>query len=277
MNSLTIVFCEGGHDIAFLTRLLLWSGFEDYNKEIHKFPIPFNNLFSSELKKINLSERKLGYVGASHKIPSAAFKKDNDFFFIHNLNGDGKERERREVFDLYKEIKGKDGFSTGYDFGYKFLYFFDADDIGVDNRLELISAEIGLTPTLLNGQLQLHDNDTYGAYIYHDSANGLNTGTLEDIIFDLVKVRHGAIFSAASDYLDRNRLPPQSCCELRIRDGVEGYGTANKFKLKKSIISTMGQLQFSGSSNIVVIKNSDFFKSVDLAASQVCNDIIRMF
>ncbi len=277
MNSLTIVLCEGGHDIAFLTRLLLWSGFKDYNKEINKFPKPFDNLFSIELKKINLSERKLGYVGASHKIPSAAFIKDDNFVFIHNLNGDGKAKERREVYDLYKDIKGQDSFSSKFNFTYKFLYFFDADDIGVTKRLEQISAEIGLKTKLQNGQLQTHNDDTHGAYIYHDSMNGLYTGTLEDIIFDLVKTRHSSIFGAASTYLSDNKLPAQSCCELRIKDGKEVYGTANKFKEKKSIISTMGQLQFSGSSNIVVIKNSDFFKSTDLAASQACNDIIRMF
>ncbi|APS29998.1 hypothetical protein H4F38_10410 [Pectobacterium brasiliense] len=277
MNNITIVFCEGGHDIAFLTRLLLWSGFEDYDKKVEKFHTPFNNLFSNELKKIDFSERKLGYVGASHRIPSAAFHKTNNLVFIHNLNGDGKERERKEVLELYKKIRGPDPFSKNFDFTYKFLYFFDADQIGVNIRLQQISQEIGLSSPLVNGELRTHDDDIYGSYIYHDAGNGLTTGVLEDVIFDLVKGGNANVFTAASSYLQSHQLPTQRCCELKIRNGQEVYGTANKFKIKKSIISIMGQLQFSGSSNIVVIKNSDFFKSADIAVSQVCNDIVSMF
>jgi len=277
MNNITIVFCEGGHDIAFLTRLLMWSGFEDYDKRVEKFLPPFNTLFSNELKKINLSERKPGFVGASHRVPSAAFTKNDNLVFIHNLNGDGKERERREVFEIYKKIRGADSFSSKFNFSYKFLYFFDADDVGINVRLQHVSQEIGLNNNLINGKLKRHEGDTYGAYIYHDAGNGLDTGVLEDIISDLVKARHSDIFHAATHYLASNALPSQRCCELRIRNGQETYGAANKFKIKKSIISTMGQLQFSGSSNIVVIKNSDFFKSNDIASSQVCNDIVNMF
>jgi len=50
-----------------------------------------------------------------------------------------------------------------------------------------------------------------------------------------------------------------------------------EFKKLKSIISSAGQLQFSGSSNAVIIANSDYIKKSDIDANVHCQNIIKLF
>lgn len=50
-----------------------------------------------------------------------------------------------------------------------------------------------------------------------------------------------------------------------------------QFKKQKSVISIAGQLQFSGSSNAVIIANSDYIKKDDILKNTHCRNIIKLF
>lgn len=51
MNKIIIVFCEGDHDIAFLSRVLYVHGFTPYNKKVKDFLHPLNKLYMNNLSK----------------------------------------------------------------------------------------------------------------------------------------------------------------------------------------------------------------------------------
>jgi len=278
INNIIVVFCEGGHDIAFLTRLLLCSDYVDYGRKVSEFITPFNKQFSKELSSINLSEKKLGDIGASYKVPSVALAKDDCLVFIHNLKGDGRLVERTALKDLYTNIVGEDDFSAEFNFNFKFLYFFDADEVGVTTRLNNLTTELALETNLTNGSVvQNRDGHKFGSYIFHNIESADGHGDLEDVIFTLIKQNEEALFSLTDGFIKGNLLNSDRQRELRILNGTEVYDPRNKFKVKKSILNTLGQFQFSGSSNVVIIKNSDYFKKTDILGSDICSTIIGMF
>lgn len=79
---------------------------------------------------------------------------------------------------MYKELSGTDDFSI--EIAYRFLYFFDADELGIDARITDIKNEIGLEEAtqLSNGSIIDFDGSEWGGYIFHDIQTQL--GTLED-------------------------------------------------------------------------------------------------
>ncbi|HBY6009932.1 TPA: hypothetical protein MIZ77_26270, partial [Klebsiella pneumoniae] len=79
---------------------------------------------------------------------------------------------------MYKELSGTDDFSI--EIAYRFLYLFDADELGIDARITDIKNEIGLEEAtqLSNGSIIDFDGSEWGGYIFHDIQTQL--GTLED-------------------------------------------------------------------------------------------------
>ena len=50
-----------------------------------------------------------------------------------------------------------------------------------------------------------------------------------------------------------------------------------QFREAKFIISIAGQLQFSASSNSVIIANSDYIQKKDILDNKICTDIKTLF
>lgn len=51
MEKICIVFCEGQHDIAFVSRVLKVNGYNGYDKKIKQFIKPFDTLFKRQLEE----------------------------------------------------------------------------------------------------------------------------------------------------------------------------------------------------------------------------------
>lgn len=73
-----IAICEGQHDVAFLSRVLLVNGFSLEDKKIGQLPIPFNKRFEAELSEVRVPDRKLGFQTPGPNLPSASFKRTID-------------------------------------------------------------------------------------------------------------------------------------------------------------------------------------------------------
>ncbi len=177
-NRVIVAFCEGQHDVAFLSRILLVNGFQLQDLKIGQLPPPFDKRFEKELSQVRIPDKKLGFQPNGPKLPSVCFYHNGNLIFIHNLNGDGRSRERAELVTMYKELSGTDDFSI--EIAYRFLYFFDADELGIDARITEIKNEIGLEDTtqLSNGSIIEFNGSEWGGYIFHDVNTQL--GTLED-------------------------------------------------------------------------------------------------
>lgn len=271
MNNITIVFCEGQHDIAFLSKLLFLEGYKKYDKKLSSFCSPFGEQFMSILKETNISDRKLGFQTV-YKVPSVSLYKDSNLVLFHNMGGDGRTEERKEVLKVYRELKGDDDFSSNYEFDYKFLYFLDADDISITERVASLNDELSLDTPIVHGNVITSNNSKWGCYIFHDTED---SGVLEDLLLSLMKPSNERIFEESKKFIDTIGM-----CENRQKEYVchkDTYKTAKKFKEKKSLISIAGQLQFSSMSNAVIIANSDYIKRSDIVDNPYCKDIISLF
>ncbi|MCB2300114.1 hypothetical protein [Clostridium tagluense] len=276
MTNIIISFCEGHHDIAFLSRVLQINEFKPYKNKIKDFPTPLNTLFQQKLASKNISDSKLGFQTNSI-IPAVALYKNNTVALFHNLNGDKREMERKEILDMYQNLIGDseiDEFTSTPKIQFRFIFFFDADDIGVDLRVIELNSELNLSEKINHNRISKIDDHEWGCYIFHKEED---SGDLEDILLDLMVKDNESIFSNCKDYLQTNELSDNRRRAYICTSEKEDYKSHNNYKNKKSLISVAGQLQFSGSNNSVIISNSDYIKKSDLEVNIHCLNINGLF
>ena len=265
MSNITITLCEGQDDIAFLTRILYIQGFEKYNGKLENFIKPFDKLFISKIKQAD----KFGFSPANYLIPSVVLTKDNNYVLLHNLGGDsdGRSSEIKNILDMYNGIKSdKDDFSN-YDFDYKFLLFFDADE-DIKTREKSVC-------DLLEREIKHNKmTENYGLYVFHKDGRG----TLEDILLELMVHGNESEFDSAKKFVEENKFDDEERCkEFVCSNTKEEHKGSSKFYEKKSIISIAGQLQFSAKSNSVIVEKSDYIQKSDLLTNGICKEIADMF
>jgi len=270
-----IAICEGQHDVAFLSRVLLVNGFSLQNKKIGQLPKPFNKRFEVELTEVRVPDRKLGFQAPGPNLPSVSFVKDGRLVFVHNLNGDGRVKERQKLIKMYRDLSGEDDFSI--QIPYRFLYFFDADDIGIQKRLNEIHEEVGLDDSiaLSNGSVITFDGVEWGGYIFHDVQT--DVGTLEDLLLSHFDNKVASLKSSIETFLLSNQLEEERTKRFIFNEDGEAYTGKSKYYAKKSVLGVFGQLQFSGSSNAVMINQTDFLRAVDISGCQQCSIINGLF
>jgi len=281
MDKYIIVFCEGDHDIAFLSRILLVNGFTPYDKKVKNFIAPLNDLYISALKDKKIEDSKFKFQRANIHVPYAVFQKDDTLVIFHNLGGDGNilNGKANNIMQLY--LEQNDEFlreTSGYDIlNYRFLYFLDADDEGVVTRLSEISNLLSLANQLEHYEVIEKDDFEISCCVFYNSEYENTHGKLEDILLDLMSPSNEVIFEESQTFINTHLLS-----DIRQRKFVcthekeESRGSI-QFKQEKSIISIAGQLQFSGSSNSVIIANSDYIKKSDIDNNVICQNIILMF
>ncbi len=274
-NKVVIVACEGQHDISFITRILHTAGFKTDNRKIKDFPTPFNALFTGIAGKMVLTDRKLGYQSPNFLLPSVALELNGKIVFLHNLNGDGRSAERGRLISLYSGLVGDDDFSKDINYDFRFLFFFDADDRGVQTRLTEMINELGVQEGLSNGSVVSKGDYEIGCYIYH--ASDSENGVLEDILLGHFSSKDHGLLEHVSTFLSEHLLDEERTKELHVIDGLEQRKGLSKYSEKKSQINLFGQLQFSGMNNSVIISRSDFLRKDDIESCPQCLIIREMF
>jgi hypothetical protein len=266
MTEIIVTLCEGQDDISFLSRILYVNGFKKYNNKLKNFIKPFNNLFLQKLKEKEID--RFRFIPANHLVPSVVLLKDEKYIFFHNLGGDGRHTEIKNILEMYNGLISDEDDWSSYDFKYKFLLFFDADKKGIKKREEEISELLG--KELSHNKIE----ENYGLYIFNKSG----FGTLEDILLEIMEKENKSIFNNAKEYIQRNKFEDENRCKEFVCSNVEEKHKGNsKFYEKKSIISVAGQLQFSAKSNSVIIEKSDYIKKKDIETNNTCKEIIELF
>jgi hypothetical protein len=74
INKYIIIFCEGEHDIAFLSRILFVDGFTDYDKKIKDFNEPLNGLYMESLSDKKIEDMKFKFQRPKNKNSIYCFK-----------------------------------------------------------------------------------------------------------------------------------------------------------------------------------------------------------
>ncbi len=280
MNKIIIAFCEGDHDIAFLCRILSVNGFTPYKKKVKNFITPLNKFYTKSLPDNKIEDYEFRFKRPNPIIPFVCMADDNNLIIFHNLSGDGNilNGQAEKIMTKYLNLNDPAIRKVGkYDeLNYRFLFFLDADNTGVDKRLEEMNGLLG-TDNLLHHKILETANYELSCYIFHNGEHASKEGNLEDILLDLMTTDNTGIFKNSDKYLSDNKLTENRQKEFISNQDDERYKGRIQFKMKKSIIAVSGQLQFSGSSNSVIIAKSDFITKNDITSNSCCDNIITLF
>jgi len=207
MNKVVIVMCEGPHDVAFLRSVLRANNFKANDRcKIGEFPYPINNLLKQEVEKSNVEELNLQEIKQA-LLPTATLKKQNSCMLFYALGGDTRKDKRKKLIANIKDLTPQKG-QIGEDKtpAFSIVYFFDADQQGVDSRLKDLNNELeeifkGLSFDTINknGEIIAINGISIGAYIFSDSST--NKGKLEDILLPLMRKDNESIFDNAEAYI----------------------------------------------------------------------------
>lgn len=282
---ITAVLCEGPHDVAFLVKIIKSEGFKNIdNLKIGEFPTPIDLLLKAEVSKSNIEDLNLQEVRQA-LLPTNALLKDNNYLFFYSLGGDGKKKLRNKiVLDFLSFIPNKEEITaTPLDTSFSILYFFDSDDKGIENRVLELNKEVEeiltVKPFSSHKETKKISEIKFGSFIFSGEDN--DKGKLEDILLPLMAMENEDIFSNADKFLSSHfsddRLFP---LKIEIENNVLVEKRTDKVKLKlkydnsKSIIGTVGQLQKSGSSNVVCISQTDYLTLEKIKNNDKCQEIV---
>ena len=295
---IVFVLCEGPHDVAFLSRILSSVGYSNYKEKLNNFPYPLNDWLVAMTKNLTIEEFRVNrvYDELNMVLPRGAMmSEDRDkMILLYSLNGDQRKKERKRIIDVVsswtslpeddKEFSVSEQIADNGN-TYGLVVFNDADDLGIEARLKEIKDEMKSAfpfadSITSNGKIACVDDKVkVSAYVFAE--DGTEYGTLENILLPLMKQGEKQIFDDADSFLekhkDESRLKPLVFCKNDSGVIVEDRDKANKYYHIKSLIGVVGQLQFSGSSNVVCIEKADYINLDKIAASTICQDILRIF
>lgn len=275
--------------MAFLYRILRVNGLKKYSKTISEFPTPLDSYFSKEAAGENLERLKLEEI-RNRRLPSEVLVYgDNVLVLLYAIGGDSKADSRKRLLQdigfMYGRILTEREISTGAAAECSVLYFFDADNKGIDVRLQEVCKELSeilKQEVSLSGvpQQYRHANGiTYAAYIFAEVDK--QTGKLEDILLPLMRKNNEEIFKKAEEYVELH--DPQRLPRLKVKYD-NGYLTEvrdnrnkGEYDRDKSIIGVAAQLQNSGATNAVCIKHSDYLNRAKIVSNHSCEEIWHAF
>ncbi|WP_026395142.1 DUF3226 domain-containing protein [Acetobacterium malicum] len=281
---ISIALCEGTHDIAFISKILYSFGFESYENSISGFPKPLNQLFLTIFNNEKISDRKLGFHEDSYLIPRASLIKDNHLILFHNMNSDTTTKPRYDVIDQYNKLFGSKAnlFIQGaVEIETEYILFYDADELGIEGRVDFIKdnfcSKYSIDEKKVEHGVKMDCSGfKFGCYVFHDEVS--KKGTLERQLNNMFKcgcIENTNLINNAEEFVDNNILNKERC--RKYSPGTDSYVKSSRFSREKAIISVVGQTQFSGASNSVIIANSDFIKKNDIINDQKCKEIFSLF
>ena len=145
-KQIILIFCEGPHDVAFISRVLKVIGLNSNDSmKLGDYPPPLNQFLEKEAVKSDVAGLNLSEI-RNNLLPSKTFSINESLVFLYSLGGDSKKVSRKDLFGKfialipYDNEISKERFTT--DTELSVLYLFDADERGVSERLNDISEEI---------------------------------------------------------------------------------------------------------------------------------------
>jgi 5S rRNA maturation endonuclease (ribonuclease M5) len=283
-KKIIFILTEGDHDSAFIYRILKANGMTTNHKiAIKDYPFPLNELIKNGVSSIPIEELNME-VARSRFLPSYIMQKDDNIASIYRIGGDSNEIVRTDFIKSINafNISDPDAIQTLKDTQISVLFFFDADDKGIDKRIEQIKKELKLSfpaseaeniDKLANKEILLIEDINVGGFIFAEA--GKDTGLLEDILIPLMKQGNEDILYTADCFLNihegtnlfkgKVKYDPTTKEKKKINGKTYSY--------KKSLIGTIGQLQVSGSSNTVCISKADYLTDEKIKSDATCVDI----
>lgn len=281
-----LVFCEGAHDIAFLTRTLLATGdFREDKTPIAKYPAFYKEFlvnrfqqrdFEPQSKKSGKAPNAENYNKLAPPVLWAALRPTNQeqqsplwFFCAFGQDQHAAVCKFIQQIRIGLEFAREKGESTGVDAD-AFAFLYDADEMGEVAKLQQWHQNYAqqfpdiAVPTESGWQSWGDSGNTkIGVFILrgtNSSADDLKAGDLEDITLPLMKRHNEALYQDAGDLVDKH------------------WPTDGKIKYKrKAAITIAGQMNHPSTSMAVILKETNHLNNELLNADLTCQRILRFF
>lgn len=156
---------------------------------------------------------------------------------------------------------------------YRFLYFLDADDKLVEERVGELKTELNLeefSPI----SIKKKEDQEYGCYIFCNENN--KKGKLEDILLKVIRENDKNKYDEVKCFLDKLEEKDKSTTK-RYNDIENKYEGSSKYDRYKTKLGILGQLKISGVANQVIIQSTDYFKRENVEKLNQYNDILKLF
>jgi hypothetical protein len=264
LNAL-IVFCEGAHDIAFLSKIFWGMNFQPDKRKLPEYPAPFSLLFEQGVAKYVAEDLGL-HMGDKYFLPDKVFSKNSDIVFLFSTGGKDKFQKVQEFLDdlmlFIEDIDGSDFSYNADSVGsinqtinhYKYLFFYDADSLGLEAICEDLSSKFSLIKNWGSAQWLSHQDHSFAAIDNNRALYVLGEtpqkGTLEDILYPLFAEKNPAQLQNAG-------IAVNSLFSWEINDNQ--CPVALESKRRKSIITLIGQRDDPGESMARVLNNRGLY------------------
>ena len=272
MSKIVVTFCEGPHDVAFLTQILKATGFQTYNVAIKNYISPLNEIFEKSLNNMEFAELKIDQV-SSKNIPRKILKKDDTIILLYAVGGNRQYEKSSDILHRYYTLVAQSQneqetdaivlAGQDLDNDYCFLFFNDADN---DKKEEINKINQFLHHFFRDENFRIEDqeikklfNTTIGIYIFSEDEG---KGTLENLLMSLMKKDNEKIFQEAEMFFDTN---------------YDEGRKVDKINKLKSTITIAGQLQSSGVSQVVTINKSNYLTKKKIEDSCKAQEIVAFF
>jgi len=299
IKDITIALCEGPHDTAFLYRILKTRCFVGFKETLDKLPSVVGNFIISKNKLAEYNQLKIDSL-KNEFVPYRIMYKNEKLILLYSLGGDkdnsNDEQNKRLIIlkhflnNISSNVKDNDNYGNPFiaetemkeEFFYKFLFFYDADE-DKEKKLNVINRyleKMSIDGKLNHNQIIKEDKYSVGAYIF---SNQEDTGTLEDVLFGLMRTDNETIFDEAERYYKtylnkdnnmnnkiRTKRLSTECTNGKAQDKRKDRKQEDE---KKSIICIAGQLQKKGKANTVIIEDSDYLNLEKIQNSKQLQEI----
>ncbi len=282
---ISVVMCEGMHDISFISKILCANGCSEYKEKVEDYPFPIDRQIKSNYSKNDIGDKIIGNGPDSPFVPKAVYTNEKKLIIFHNMNGDSDTKTRYKLIEQYQKNSIALQFANPSNItAFEFFLFYDADELGVAKRMDWIKDKFQSKYQIPDGEIgqarkvPLPDAEsckmTLGTYVFYDPADPEQKGTLENMLLALMRKENSDLFARAEDFLNSNVLEAERTKEYDSKQ--DKYAGGGKFKYLKSEISIAGQLQFSGMNNSVIILKSDYIKKHTILADDECIKIANL-
>lgn len=284
-KNLVFILTEGDHDAAFIYRILKANGMAtNHQIPIKDYHYPLNELIKNGVSSTSIEELNME-TARSKFLPSYIMEEDNNLVTIYRTGGDSKASIREGFIKQINafNVQDPDAVQLVKDTNISVLFFFDADDKGVENRMAQIRGELkksfpsscyGEIDTLKEKDVLLIEDIKVGGFIF--TKVGETVGLLEDILVPLMREDNDDIFDSAEDFLaihEQTNLFKGKVTYCSNDSTIKKKVNGKKYSHEKSLIGTVGQLQKSGASNTMCISQTDYLNETKIKANQTCVDI----
>lgn len=280
-NNFIFILTEGDHDAAFIYRVLKANGFSTYSEKIGEFPPPLNNFLQADIKNITIPDVKIEAARVRF-LPNEVLHKEDNLILMYALGGDSVSQLRISLIKTLNafNIQDPDALQAAPEIDIAVLYFLDADDKGTASRLTQITNELtqafgiaALPAAVINNELVEIEDIHFGAHIF--TKPGTDEGMLEDILIPLMEQDNDDIFDAARGFLSIHETTKLFKGKLTYDGAVIKKVNKHKYAEKKSLVGTVGQLQKSGKSNTVCIRDADYLSDEKINVNPTCTTILE--